>query len=102
MIQIGILVIDGMNSIVRGQKIFIFFVVGLLYNEIVVQICCQVGLVKKFKDVVDYSEENFVIVFVVMGVNMEIVWFFKFDFEENGLMDNVCFFLNLVNDLIIE
>lgn len=59
-------------------------------------------MVKKSKDVVDYSEENFAIVFAAMGVNMETARFFKSDFEENGSMDNVCLFLNLANDPTIE
>uniref|UniRef100_A0A8C6VRH5 ATPase H+ transporting V1 subunit B2 n=1 Tax=Naja naja TaxID=35670 RepID=A0A8C6VRH5_NAJNA len=69
---------------------------------IAAQICRQAGLVKKSKDVVDYSAENFAIVFAAMGVNMETARFFKSDFEENGSMDNVCLFLNLANDPTIE
>ncbi|KAF3818359.1 hypothetical protein GH733_011776, partial [Mirounga leonina] len=102
MIQTGISAIDGMNSIARGQKIPIFSAAGLPHNEIAAQICRQAGLVKKSKDVVDYSEENFAIVFAAMGVNMETARFFKSDFEENGSMDNVCLFLNLANDPTIE
>lgn len=96
--------------------------------QIAAQICRQAGLVKKSKDVMDYSEDNFAIVFAAMGVrtsdyhgqtgshsyrpnsvllpvllsflqvNMETARFFKSDFEENGSMDNVCLFLNLAND----
>uniref|UniRef100_G3T2B0 Vacuolar proton pump subunit B n=1 Tax=Loxodonta africana TaxID=9785 RepID=G3T2B0_LOXAF len=102
MIQTGISAIDGMNSIARGQKIPIFSAAGLPHNEIAAQICRQAGLVKKSKDVADYSEENFAIVFAAMGVNMETARFFKSDFEENGSMDNVCLFLNLANDPTIE
>uniref|UniRef100_A0A8C5VIK5 Vacuolar proton pump subunit B n=1 Tax=Microcebus murinus TaxID=30608 RepID=A0A8C5VIK5_MICMU len=102
MIQTGISAIDGMNSIARGQKIPIFSAAGLPHNEIAAQICRQAGLVKKSKDVVDYCEENFAIVFAAMGVNMETARFFKSDFEENGSMDNVCLFLNLANDPTIE
>uniref|UniRef100_A0A3P9PAJ0 V-type proton ATPase subunit B, brain isoform n=2 Tax=Poecilia reticulata TaxID=8081 RepID=A0A3P9PAJ0_POERE len=102
MIQTGISAIDGMNSIARGQKIPIFSAAGLPHNEIAAQICRQAGLVKKSKDVMDYSEDNFAIVFAAMGVNMETARFFKSDFEENGSMDNVCLFLNLANDPTIE
>ncbi|MBZ3875941.1 V-type proton ATPase subunit B [Sciurus carolinensis] len=56
MIQTGISAIDGMNSIARGQKIPIFSAAGLPHNEIAAQICRQAGLVKKSKDVVDYTE----------------------------------------------
>uniref|UniRef100_A0A671N1U9 Vacuolar proton pump subunit B n=2 Tax=Sinocyclocheilus TaxID=75365 RepID=A0A671N1U9_9TELE len=102
MIQTGISAIDGMNSIARGQKIPIFSAAGLPHNEIAAQICRQAGLVQKSKDVMDYSSENFAIVFAAMGVNMETARFFKSDFEENGSMDNVCLFLNLANDPTIE
>ncbi|KAF3842547.1 hypothetical protein F7725_024498 [Dissostichus mawsoni] len=102
MIQTGISAIDGMNSIARGQKIPIFSAAGLPHNEIAAQICRQAGLVQKSKDVMDYSSDNFAIVFAAMGVNMETARFFKSDFEENGSMDNVCLFLNLANDPTIE
>uniref|UniRef100_A0A674PBS4 Vacuolar proton pump subunit B n=1 Tax=Takifugu rubripes TaxID=31033 RepID=A0A674PBS4_TAKRU len=102
MIQTGISAIDGMNSIARGQKIPIFSAAGLPHNEIAAQICRQAGLVQKSKDVLDYSADNFAIVFAAMGVNMETARFFKSDFEENGSMDNVCLFLNLANDPTIE
>ncbi|NXS53686.1 VATB1 ATPase, partial [Brachypteracias leptosomus] len=102
MIQTGISPIDVMNSIARGQKIPIFSAAGLPHNEIAAQICRQAGLVKKSKDVVDYHEDNFAIVFAAMGVNMETARFFKADFEENGSMENVCLFLNLANDPTIE
>merc|ERR1712212_150514 len=102
MIQTGISAIDGMNSIARGQKIPIFSAAGLPHNDIAAQICRQAGLVQKSKDVMDYSAENFAIVFAAMGVNMETARFFKSDFEENGSMDNVCLFLNLANDPTIE
>uniref|UniRef100_A0A8C4QV53 Vacuolar proton pump subunit B n=1 Tax=Eptatretus burgeri TaxID=7764 RepID=A0A8C4QV53_EPTBU len=102
MIQTGISAIDTMNSIARGQKIPIFSAAGLPHNEIAAQICRQGGLVKKSKNVMDYSDDNFAIVFAAMGVNMETARFFKSDFEENGSMDNVCLFLNLANDPTIE
>lgn len=45
----------------------------------------------------DHGEDNFAIVFAAMGVNMETAQFFKRDFEENGSMERVTLFLNLVN-----
>jgi V-type H+-transporting ATPase subunit B len=98
MISTGISSIDVMNSIARGQKIPIFSAAGLPHNEIAAQICRQAGLVKKSKDTMDFSNDNFAIVFAAMGVNMETARFFKQDFEENGQMENVCLFLNLAND----
>lgn len=101
MIETGISTIDGMNSLVRGQKLPLFSAAGLPHNEIAAQICRQAGLVKG-KDVMDHSQENFSIVFAAMGVNMETARFFRNDFEENGSMENVVLFLNLANDPTIE
>uniref|UniRef100_A0A3Q4N1N5 V-type proton ATPase subunit B, brain isoform n=1 Tax=Neolamprologus brichardi TaxID=32507 RepID=A0A3Q4N1N5_NEOBR len=75
MIQTGISAIDGMNSIARGQKIPIFSAAGLPHNEIAAQICRQAGLVQKSKDVMDYSADNFAIVFAAMGVSRQIAAF---------------------------
>uniref|UniRef100_A0A8B9T5B4 Vacuolar proton pump subunit B n=1 Tax=Anas platyrhynchos TaxID=8839 RepID=A0A8B9T5B4_ANAPL len=103
MIQTGISPIDVMNSIARGQKIPIFSAAGLPHNEVgAPRGRAGPGLVKKSKDVMDYHEDNFAIVFAAMGVNMETARFFKSDFEENGSMENVCLFLNLANDPTIE
>ena len=91
MICTGISTIDTMNSVVRGQKIPLFSAAGLPHNEIAAQIARQAGLVK-----FEGKQEEFGIVFAAMGVNMETARFFKNDFEENGSMENVVLFLNLV------
>ncbi|KAK8677656.1 hypothetical protein V6N13_143181 [Hibiscus sabdariffa] len=100
MIQTGISTIDVMNSIARGQKIPLFSAAGLPHNEIAAQICRQAGLVKRLEKsdnlVDDLEEDNFAIVFAAMGVNMETAQFFKRDFEENGSMERVTLFLNLM------
>ncbi len=101
MIQTGVSAIDTMNSIARGQKIPLFSANGLPHNEIGAQICRQSSLVKG-KDVLDHSDENFVIVFAAMGVNNETARFFQKDFEVNGSMERVVLFLNLANDPAIE
>ena len=101
MIQTGISAIDCMNSIARGQKIPLFSASGLPHNEIGAQICRQASLVKK-KDVMDNSDENFVIVFAAMGVNLDTARFFQKDFEVHGSMEHVVLFLNLANDPAIE
>jgi V-type H+-transporting ATPase subunit B len=101
MIQTGISAIDVMNSIARGQKIPLFSAAGLPHNAIGAQICRQASLVKH-KDVKDHSDENFVIVFAAMGVDMETARFFKTDFEVYGSMDRVVLFMNLANDATIE
>jgi len=101
MIQTGISAIDGMNSVVRGQKLPLFSAAGLPHNEIAAQVCRQASLVAS-KDTTDNTSENFSIVFGAMGVNMETARFFRKDFEENGSMENVVLFLNLANDPTIE
>lgn len=101
MIETGISAIDVMNSIARGQKIPLFSAAGLPHNEIGAQICRQASLVKQ-KNVIDESEENFVIVFAAMGVTKETALFFKTDFEVYGSMDRVVLFMNLANDATIE
>ncbi|KAF7140244.1 hypothetical protein RHSIM_Rhsim06G0012700 [Rhododendron simsii] len=106
MIQTGISTIDVMNSIARGQKIPLFSAAGLPHTEIAGQICRQAGLVKRLEKSDNLTEggkeDNFAIVFAAMGVNMETAQFFKRNFEENGSMERVSLFLNLVNDPTIE
>ena len=85
MIQTGVSAIDVMNSIARGQKIPLFSANGLPHNEIGAQICRQSALVKG-KDTLDHSDENFVVVFAAMGVNMETVYYFiKYSFSQDFL-----------------
>lgn len=101
MIQTGISTIDVMNSIARGQKIPLFSANGLPHNEIGAQICRSASLVKH-KDVLDNSDENFVIVFGAMGVNKETARFFINDFEKNGSMERVVLFMNIASDPTVE
>jgi V-type H+-transporting ATPase subunit B len=101
MIQTGISTIDVMNSIARGQKIPLFSANGLPHNEIGAQICRSASLVKH-KDVLDNSDENFVIVFGAMGVNKETARFFISDFEKNGSMERVVLFMNIASDPTVE
>lgn len=110
MIMTGISAIDTMTSIARGQKIPLFSAAGLPHSQIGAQICRQAALVKQKeqmeeiakKDIKDSDEENFVIVFAAMGVNLETARFFQQDFEVNGSMDRVCLFMNHANDPTIE
>ena len=101
MIQTGISAIDVMNSVARGQKIPLFSAAGLPHNEVAAQIVRQASLVQ-LKDTLDGHEDNFVVVFGAMGVNMETARFFRNDFEESGAMQHTCLFLNLANDPTIE
>lgn len=94
-INTGISAIDGLNTLIRGQKLPIFSGSGLPHNELAAQI------VKQAK-IMDGSGEDFAIVFATMGVKHDVASFFKQSFMEQGIMDHVCMFLNLANDPIIE
>ena len=93
-IQTGISAIDGMNTLVRGQKLPIFSGAGLPHNELAVQIARQAKVLGK--------EEEFAVVFAAMGITSEEASFFKRDFERTGAMERIVMFLNLADDPTIE
>jgi Archaeal/vacuolar-type H+-ATPase subunit B len=94
-INTGISAIDGLNTLIRGQKLPIFTGSGLPHNELAVQIVRNAKL---------SNDENskFVIVFAAMGVKNDVADYFKQSFLEAGVMDKVVMYLNLSNDPIIE
>ncbi len=93
-IQTGISAIDGLNTLVRGQKLPIFSGFGLPHSEIAAQIARQAT--------VRGSEEAFAIVFAAMGITFEEANYFIRDFQETGAMERVVLFINLANDPTIE
>ncbi|MGQ0535404.1 MAG: ATP synthase subunit B [Methanobacteriota archaeon] len=93
-IQTGISTIDGMNTLVRGQKLPIFSGSGLPHNEIALQIARQAK--------VRGSGEEFAVVFCAMGITSEEAQFFMRDFERTGALQRACVFLNLADDPAIE
>ena len=93
-IQTGISVIDGMNSLVLGQKLPLFSGAGLPHKIIASQI------VKHAK--VRTREEEFSIVFAAMGITSEEARFFKEDFLKMGVLGRVVMFVNLAEDPVIE
>ncbi len=93
-IQTGISVIDGMNTLIRGQKLPIFSGNGLPHNELAAQIARQAKI--------RGSETNFAVVFAAMGVKNDVAKFFVNSFEETGVLDNVALFLSLADDPSIE
>ncbi|KAL6888916.1 hypothetical protein ACP4OV_009942 [Aristida adscensionis] len=101
MIQTGISTIDSDELNCSRTKNPLFFAAGLPHNEIAAQICRQAGLVKRLEQSGKHAEggedDNFAIVFAAMGVNMKTAQFFKRDFEENGSMERVTLFLNLMH-----
>ncbi len=89
-IQTGISAIDGMNTLVRGQKLPIFSGSGLPHNEIVAQIIRQATVSGK--------SEKFAIVFAAMGIRFDEALFFREVLENTANMDKVAMFLNLADD----
>jgi V/A-type H+-transporting ATPase subunit B len=93
-IQTGISVIDGMNTLVRGQKLPIFSGSGLPHNDLAAQIARQAKVLGE--------EEKFAVVFCGMGITHEEAAFFTHDFERTGALERAVVFLNLANDPAIE
>jgi V/A-type H+-transporting ATPase subunit B len=93
-IQTGISTIDGMNTLVRGQKLPIFSGSGLPHNEIALQIARQAK--------VPGSEGEFAVVFAAMGITNEEAQSFMRDFERTGALKRAVVFLNLADDPAVE
>ena len=93
-IQTGISGIDGMNSLVRGQKLPIFSESGLPHNQVAAQIARQATIPGR--------EEEFAIVFAAMGIKHEEAEFFREEFEKTGALSKAVMILNLADDPPIE
>ena len=91
----GISAIDGLTTLIRGQKLPIFSGNGLPHDQLAAQIVKQASLG-------DDSDEEFAIVFAAMGVKHDVAEFFQRTFEESGVSDHVVMFLNLANDPVVE
>ncbi|WP_099203429.1 V-type ATP synthase subunit B [Miniphocaeibacter massiliensis] len=93
-IQTGISTIDGLNTLVRGQKLPIFSGSGLPHNNVAAQIARQAKVLGK--------GDNFAVVFAAMGITFDEAQFFIDDFTETGAIDRAVLFMNLANDPAIE
>ena len=93
-IQTGISAIDGMNTLVRGQKLPIFSGSGLPHNDIALQVARQAKVLGE--------AEEFAVVFAAMGITHEEAHYFMKDFERTGALERAVVFLNLANDPAIE
>jgi V/A-type H+-transporting ATPase subunit B len=93
-IQTGISSIDGLNTLVRGQKLPIFSGSGLPHNELAAQIARQAKVLGK--------AEKFAVVFCAMGITSEEANLFIKDFENTGALERTVMFLNLADDPTIE
>lgn len=93
-IETGVSAIDGLNTLVRGQKLPIFSGSGLPHANLAAQIARQAKV--KGKD------EKFAVVFAAMGITFEEADFFKQEFIKTGAMERTVLFVNLANDPAIE
>ena len=93
-IQTGLSAIDGMNTLIRGQKLPIFSGNGLPHNEVAAQIARQAKILG--------GETDFAVVFAAMGVKHDVARYFMRSFEESGTLDKVALFLSLADDPSIE
>ena len=93
-IQTGISTIDGLNTLVRGQKLPIFSGSGLPHNNLAAQIARQAKVLGK--------EEKFAVVFCAMGITSEEANLFIKDFGNTGALERTVMFLNLADDPTIE
>lgn len=96
-IRTGISAIDGLMTLIRGQKLPIFSGNGLPHDELAAQIVQQASLGDDSE-----SGENFAVVFAAMGVKYDVADFFRRTFEESGVSDHVAMFINLANDPVVE
>ncbi len=93
-IQTGVSAIDGLNTLVRGQKLPIFSASGLPHAELAAQIARQAK--------VRGTDEQFAVVFAAMGITFEEANFFTESFRETGAIDRSVMFINLANDPAVE
>ncbi len=93
-IQTGISTIDGLNPLVRGQKLPIFSGAGLPHDDLTAQLARQAAVLGK--------EEEFAVVFAAMGITFEAAQFFIDDLQRTGAIERAVMFVNLANDPAIE
>lgn len=93
-IQTGVSAIDGLNTLVRGQKLPIFSGSGLPHANLAAQIARQAKVLG--------TDEKFAVVFAAVGITFEEANFFKEEFTKTGAIDRTVLFVNLANDPAIE
>jgi len=99
-IQTGVSAIDGMNTLVRGQKLPIFSASGLPHNELALQIARQATVPEEEEGEGEGSE--FAVVFGAMGITAEEANEFMDDFERTGALERSVVFMNLADDPAVE
>lgn len=93
-IQTGVSAIDGLNTLVRGQKLPVFSMSGLPHADLAAQIARQAKVLD--------SDSEFAVVFAAIGITFEEADFFISDFKKTGAVDRTVTFVNLANDPAIE
>jgi V/A-type H+/Na+-transporting ATPase subunit B len=102
-IQTGISTIDGLNTLVRGQKLPIFSGAGLPHNNIAAQIARQAKVVQVSpKGEVVADDTDFAVVFGAMGITFEEAEYFTNEFHQTGAIERAVMFLNLADDPVVE
>ena len=91
-IRTGISSIDGLTTLIKGQKLPIFSGSGMSHNELAAQIVRQANV----------EGSDYAIIFAAMGVKNDVAQYFRKSFEETGALSRVVMFMNLANDPIIE
>ncbi len=100
-IQTGISAIDGMNTLVMGQKLPIFSGSGMPQEQLASQIVRQARIGNAVNSM-EVDRGNFAIIFAAMGIKHDIADFFKQAFTESGALNRVAMFLNLADDPTVE
>ena len=100
-IQTGISSIDGLNTLLRGQKLPLFSGAGLPHDQLAAQIVRQATL-GKVAGSTETDNEQFAIVFAAMGVKNDVADYFRRSFTESGALARVAMFLNLADDPPVE
>ncbi|MFN3551168.1 MAG: V-type ATP synthase subunit B, partial [Endomicrobiia bacterium] len=101
-IQTGISAIDGLNTLVRGQKLPIFSGSGLPHNLLAVQVARQATVLKSETVKETNETEEFAVVFAAMGITFEEANFFISEFKKTGALARAVLFINLADDPAIE
>jgi V/A-type H+-transporting ATPase subunit B len=100
-IQTGISTIDGVNTLLRGQKLPLFSGAGMPHDQLAAQIVRQATL-GKLAGAPQTEGEEFAIVFAAMGVKNDVAEYFRRSFTESGALTRVAMFLNLADDPPVE
>ncbi|MEJ2596900.1 MAG: hypothetical protein P8Z00_01130 [Anaerolineales bacterium] len=100
-IQTGVSAIDGLNTLLRGQKLPLFSGAGLPHDRLAAQIVRQATLGAPAGETASHSEQ-FAIVFAAMGVKNDVADYFRDSFTESGALTRVAMFLNLADDPPVE